>query len=128
MSAATGNKIRRIREHRNYTQDYMSEKLGISQNTYSKIETGHTKLDTERLKDIAKILEVPVESILNDELNVFNNNYGHVDKFYGYIDHLHDENKELTQQTIKALNDQISYLQKENERLLRTIETLSKAR
>lgn len=30
--------IRKIRELRNYTQDYLAAKLGISQNAYSKIE------------------------------------------------------------------------------------------
>ncbi|MDR3694839.1 helix-turn-helix transcriptional regulator [Mucilaginibacter sp.] len=30
--------IRKIREFRNYTQDYLAAKLQISQNAYSKIE------------------------------------------------------------------------------------------
>ena len=34
-----GIKIKKIRESKNYTQEYMSNKLNISQNTYSKIET-----------------------------------------------------------------------------------------
>ena len=35
--------IRKIREFRNYTQDYLAAKLLISQNAYSKIELGYSK-------------------------------------------------------------------------------------
>ena len=54
-----GNKIKRYREQKNYTQAYMSDKLNISQNTYSKIETGGIKLTGDRLKEISDILETP---------------------------------------------------------------------
>ncbi|WP_163027667.1 helix-turn-helix domain-containing protein, partial [Pseudomonas viridiflava] len=36
--------IRKIREYRDYTQDYLAAKLKISQNAYSKIELGYSKL------------------------------------------------------------------------------------
>ncbi len=36
--------IRRIREGKGYTQEYLAMKLGISQNAYSKIELGIPKL------------------------------------------------------------------------------------
>jgi len=119
MSLTTGNKIKKIREYRNYSQEYMAEKLGISQNTYSNLETGRTELGVERLKEISALLEVPVETVLNDHLQIFNSNNGHVDKYYGcYIENLQDENKELNQ----LLKDQILYLQRENERLLSIVE------
>jgi transcriptional regulator with XRE-family HTH domain len=51
-------KIRRLRELRNYRQEYMAEQLGISQNAYSRLENGETKLDVERLRKIAEVLEV----------------------------------------------------------------------
>jgi len=54
--------IRKIRESKNYTQDYLAIKLNISQNAYSKIELGYTKITVARLFQIAQILEVdPVE-------------------------------------------------------------------
>lgn len=57
--------IRKIRECRNYTQDYLAAKLLISQNAYSKIELGHSKLTLDRLFQIAIILEVEVIQLLN---------------------------------------------------------------
>jgi transcriptional regulator with XRE-family HTH domain len=116
-----GTKIKRIREGRNYTQEYVSGRLKISQNTYSKIESGSIKLTTDRLKEISKILEVPVESLLNEDSQVFNFTNSHVEKFYGYIENLQEENKDLN----KKLGEQITYLQQENERLLKVIEKLS---
>ncbi|MBC6110737.1 helix-turn-helix domain-containing protein [Pedobacter fastidiosus] len=56
--------IRKIREYRDYTQDYLAAKLKISQNAYSKIELGYSKLTIERLFQIASILEVEVTHLL----------------------------------------------------------------
>ena len=33
-----GQKVKELREKRNYTQEYMAEQLGITQGSYSKIE------------------------------------------------------------------------------------------
>ncbi|MFB9842026.1 helix-turn-helix domain-containing protein [Mucilaginibacter ginsenosidivorans] len=63
--------IRKIREHRNYTQEYLAAKLRISQNAYSKIELGYTKITVERLLQIAEILETdPVEILTNAEADI----------------------------------------------------------
>lgn len=121
-----GYKIKRYREQKNYTQAYMSDKLNISQNTYSKIETGGIKLTVDRLNEISEILEVPVEQLLSKESQIFNFNNSSVEKFYGYIETLQEDNKELTQTTISALTQTINHLQKENEKLLNIIDKLSK--
>jgi len=62
--AIAGN-IRKIRGFRNYTQDYLAAKLGISQNAYSKLELGYSKLTLERLFDVSTILDVEIMQILN---------------------------------------------------------------
>ena len=72
MTNATGLKIKAIaanirtkRERKNYTQEYLAYKLSISQNAYSKIELGYTKITLERLFQIAEILEIDVISLLH---------------------------------------------------------------
>jgi len=122
MSLVTGNRIRKIREFRSYTQEYMAEKLDLAQNTYSKMETGQTKIDTDQLKQISNILGVPVDLILSDESLTFNVSNQHVEKFYNHIETLQDENRELAQKTIQILQDQIDRLSKENERLMSMLE------
>jgi len=56
--------IRKIREYRNYTQDYLAAKLSISQNAYSKIELGYSKITLDRLFQIAIILEIEVMQLI----------------------------------------------------------------
>ncbi len=57
--------IRGVREFRNYTQDYLAAKLGISQNAYSKIELGYSKINLERLFYIAFLLEVESSKLID---------------------------------------------------------------
>jgi transcriptional regulator with XRE-family HTH domain len=56
--------IRKIREFRNYTQEYLALKLNISQNAYSKIELGYTKITLERLFQIAQILDIDLLELI----------------------------------------------------------------
>jgi len=56
--------IRKIREYRNYTQDYLAAKLGISQNAYSKIELGYSNITLNRLIEISHILEVELIDLI----------------------------------------------------------------
>ncbi|HEY9533858.1 MAG TPA: helix-turn-helix transcriptional regulator [Mucilaginibacter sp.] len=63
--------IRKKREERNYTQEYLAYKLNISQNAYSKIELGYTKITVERLFQIAEVLEISAADLLDtDSKNV----------------------------------------------------------
>ena len=121
----TFSKIKKHRELKNYTHEYMADRLNISQNTYSKIETGGIKLTVDRLKQISEILETPIEELLSADSNIYNFNNSHIDKFYGYIETLQEENKELTTTTVNFLQSQILHLQKENEKLLSLLGKLS---
>ncbi len=71
MKAVAGN-IRKVREYRNYTQDYLAAKLEISQNAYSKIELGYSKITLDRLFHIALILEVEVMELLQFDAEKYN--------------------------------------------------------
>ncbi|HVW14324.1 MAG TPA: helix-turn-helix transcriptional regulator [Mucilaginibacter sp.] len=63
--------IRKIREYRNYTQEYLAARLRISQNAYSKIELGQTKITVGRLFQIADILDATPEDIIaNDDVGL----------------------------------------------------------
>lgn len=114
--------IKSLRERKNLTQEFVANELGISQNTYSNIESGAVKLTIERLIEISKVLGVSAEELIANEAQTFNFHNSNIEKFYGYIENLQEENKELTQTTIKLLSDQITYLQKENERLVKLLE------
>lgn len=53
-------KIRRIRESKEWSQEQMAEKLNMSLNGYAKIERGETKLYLDKLEQIAQILDIDV--------------------------------------------------------------------
>ena len=60
-------KIKLLRESNNYTQQYVADELEISQNTYSLIEKGLTKLTIERLAQIAEFYKVEVADFFTSE-------------------------------------------------------------
>ena len=60
---AVADNIRNARLFRNYSQDYLAYKLKISQNAYSKVELGYTKITLERLIIIAEVLQVALNRL-----------------------------------------------------------------
>jgi len=78
MAATIKNKIKNIRELKNYTQEYMAERLGVTQAGYSKIEKGKTSLSYEKLVDIGRILDVSVEDIISFDYDKYFTNYGRI--------------------------------------------------
>jgi len=66
---SVASNIRRVREFRNYTQEYVARKIGISQNAYSKLELGFHKLSLERLFQIADVLEIECAVLLQHDSN-----------------------------------------------------------
>ena len=123
-----GRKIKKLRELKNYTQEYMATNLQISQNTYSRIENENVKISTDRLKEIASILEVPSEYLISEDrpLLTFNTSNNTIERFYGQVETINEEKKETWQQIFKQMENQIKHLQSENERLLGIIERLMK--
>lgn len=68
-----GSKIKKLRELKNFTQDFMADRLGISQGAYSRMELGESEITYGRLEKISEILEIKPEDIITfNESMVFN--------------------------------------------------------
>ena len=65
-----GHVIKKYREMRSYSQKYVATKMGMSQNAYSKIENNITQLTVHHVKELSKILEVPVTDLLKDNFEI----------------------------------------------------------
>jgi transcriptional regulator with XRE-family HTH domain len=66
-------KIRKLREFREYSQEYMAIVLGISTKSYSRLENGRCDFTMSRLQKIAEILQVRIVDIFClDESKLFN--------------------------------------------------------
>ena len=57
--------VAEMRKQKNLSQTDIAEKMEISQNSYSRLERGETKMDYDRLLQIAKILDTDYETIMN---------------------------------------------------------------
>lgn len=122
-----GKKIGRIREMLGMKQETLAEKMGISQQSVSKLEQSET-LEEATLERVAKALGVNSESIKNfsDEsvLNIITNTFtdfkdnavgmnyqctfNPIDKWVEAI----DENKKLYEALLKAEREKIALLEK----------------
>lgn len=74
-----GNKIKNIRELKNLTQEFIAEKLDVSQAAYSRMENGETKITDEKLAQIAEILEVKPEDIKAFDSHKYFNSIGNIE-------------------------------------------------
>jgi transcriptional regulator with XRE-family HTH domain len=110
-----GTKIKRIREERNYSQDFLAQRLSITQKAYSKIENNQTRLSVDHLLKIAEVLETSVNKILGIDGGTIYNNYstnnGEGD---GIIINktISDKIIELYDKLLKAKEDEIIMLKK----------------
>lgn len=110
-----GQKIKKIRELKNLTQEHMATQLGLAQSTYSRMELGEVDISYTRLEEISKILEMkPEEIIAFDEHMVFNVMYNTPGKdLVVYQVQQHED-------TIKMLKEEIAYLKSVLDKILLT--------
>jgi len=111
-----GNKIKKIREFKNLTQEHVANKLGLSQSNYARIEKDEVKITDTRLKQIAEILQVSEVDIKNlDETLFFNiNNGSHYASGQNYTVNnyqISPEIQKLYEDKIKLLEEKIQWLE-----------------
>ncbi len=103
-----GNKIKKWREIRNFSQEYMASKLDMSQANYSRIETDQIDIQLNVLQKITQILDVTIEDILRfDPKYFFNNTNFNSSTFTGNI-----QSPSNVEGDIKNLKAQIDLLTK----------------
>ncbi|GMV77647.1 MAG: hypothetical protein AMXMBFR79_07820 [Chitinophagaceae bacterium] len=117
-----GNKIKIIREIKNYTQEYMASELNISQNAYSRIELNKTKLTTALAEKIADILEISLADLLSKDNPIITFSNNTIDKNFGYINNHYESQKELYENTITLLQKELTDAKEREERLLKLLE------
>lgn len=63
MGKTINNNIRKIRQLRGYSQEYVADKLNLTQGGYGRIERGEVKVKMETLEKLSVIFEIPVWDI-----------------------------------------------------------------
>lgn len=67
--------IKKNRENKNFTQDFVAKAMKISQNAYSKIETGSTTLTVHHLKELSRIFQVSIVDLIRDDFEIHSPNH-----------------------------------------------------
>lgn len=69
-----GEKLKKIRINKNFTQEYLSQELGVSQKTYSNFENDKTSPSFSQIEQIANTLNTSIIDFLTDEKVIFHQN------------------------------------------------------
>ncbi|HHF1808671.1 TPA: helix-turn-helix transcriptional regulator, partial [Haemophilus influenzae] len=64
------DKIRMMREFRQLSQEDMAEKMNMSPSGYAKIERGETRLQYDKLVQIAQIFNVSLSDLVDNDKGV----------------------------------------------------------
>jgi len=71
MPGNINENIKRIRELKEYTQEYMALMLNITQTSYNRIEKGKSPLTCDKLEEIVSIFEMDLISIIKFESSLY---------------------------------------------------------
>jgi transcriptional regulator with XRE-family HTH domain len=112
-----GGRIRKVRELKGLSQENLAEELGMSVPGYGRIERDEVSVNMNRLKQIADVLDVGIDTIIGFDENVaFNNFNSKIEQQIGKYD-MPSEIKKLYEENITLLKEKIILLEKEIERL-----------
>lgn len=108
-----GNRIKKLREFKNYTQEWMALQLGLSQPAYSKIEKGDVSISVDKLIAIAEILEVnPSDFFDIDGKHTYTNMVQNHKGGNAFVINQAEKALELYDKLIEEKNEHIKTLQK----------------
>jgi transcriptional regulator with XRE-family HTH domain len=112
MNKKLGVKLRKLRELKGYSQEYMASQLGTSQRAYSKLETNHTKISWDKISEIAKTLEIEPIDLLNFDDNLVFNNTQEPDEFELIENNFPERLIEQFEKRINGLENEVLFLKK----------------
>jgi transcriptional regulator with XRE-family HTH domain len=109
-----GDKVKKLRELKGYKQEYMAEKLSISQQSYSNLESGKMDVPFSKIEQIADLFGMRVEDMVSfDEKVVFNLNAQHTSAQNGvYHNNFPEKLQQLYEDKIRLLEEKIAWLER----------------
>ena len=110
MGTDIGMKIRKLRELKGYSQEYMSKKMAVSQRAYSKLERNETKLDWNKITDISSILEIDPMDLISFDDNLVFNNCTQSGKIKTINNNLDEKLMSLYEERMEKLEEEVQFL------------------
>ena len=125
------DKIRMMREFRQLSQEDMDEKMNMSPSGYAKIERGETRLQYDKLVQIAQIFNMNLSELVDENRGIIfllNENGNNTStNYYGNNDSLIIEIEKLKLQLIHK-DELLEQKEKELETLRKMISLLEKVK
>ncbi len=120
-------KIRTVRESKNWSQEEMAEKLNMSTNGYARIERGETKPTLQRLEKIADTFGMDIVELLSvsgkSVVCLISENSPHSSNYYGASQELTAENEKL-KLALMHKDELLAQKQREVDILQKLVDTL----
>jgi transcriptional regulator with XRE-family HTH domain len=125
MTVRIGSNIKKIRELKNLSQEFMASRLNLSQGAYSNIENDKTELNQDRIKEIATILEVDPFLLYSFDEKVLFNNCTQSAYYIHSIQNTGEHERQAYTDMIEELKKQLEYLRSQNESLMQLLKAKS---
>ncbi|MXS70990.1 helix-turn-helix domain-containing protein [Flavobacteriaceae bacterium W22] len=105
-----GEKLKKARISKNFTQEYLADLLQVSQKTYSNFENDKSKPDFQQVESIAQALQTSVLDFLSGDSISFNydNTQGGNNGFI-YQNQFPEKLVEQYEERIKELKEQVEF-------------------
>lgn len=110
MNVFVGNKLKKLRKNKNFSQEEMADYLNISQSAYARMENGESHSWASHINDICRIFEIAPEELVKREDIVINNNQQGGGGSIQIVNQLSEKLIEQYEERIKELKDVIADL------------------
>lgn len=105
-----GEKLKKARISKNFTQEYLAEMLKVSQKTYSNFENDKSKPGFSQVEEMAKVLDVSVLDFLSGDSITVNQSDNEIAIAQNYASINPSEKLvEQYEERIKDLKEQVEY-------------------
>jgi transcriptional regulator with XRE-family HTH domain len=111
MNTQIASKIKKLRNNKGFTQMQMAEKLNIDNSAYQRLESGESYSWAKYLNDLMQIFDTTPRDFFNDiGTKIVQTNCSFSDNAIGYVETLHQENKEVYEKLLQSKDEQITLL------------------
>lgn len=109
-----GSNLRKLRELKNISQEFIAIKLNLSIKSYSNIENNVTKITHERLTQICQILEIDPLAMMNFDTDkiIQSINNGHIASSSNNNIDMSEKERQQYEHRIEDLHKDIAFLRK----------------
>jgi transcriptional regulator with XRE-family HTH domain len=123
-----GEKLRLLRKLKGYTQETMAGKLHMERRSYANLENNVTKIDMERMAQIAEVYGIELEELLAfDENKIFEKCFNkNIESFY-LVEEFKSTSIEEREFFIQQIQQLLETIDKERKVFIETIENLKAA-